>query len=105
MRDDLGEMGTGEWMVVALGGGFGLLWSLLSLPVAYWWPGAWNPPLWESVVRVVLFWPVFAAIVVGERLPPNDTDADFLALMAFIGAATGALAAFALVLSLVHRGY
>lgn len=94
MRGGLGDWGGGDWCLVALGGAAGLLWALVSIVVAFdWWSGA-DLPWWQTALRCVLLWPIFAA----AYAPLPGADVFVLALM--VGAVTGALGGLLLALRL-----
>ena len=94
MRGGLGDWDGGDWFLVALGGGAGLLWALVSIVVALeWWSGA-NLPWWETVLRAVLLWPIFAAFYA------PFTGADVFIVALAVGAVTGSIGGLLLALRL-----
>jgi len=82
MRGGLRSWESGDWLLVAFGGGVGLVWGLASFVVGFQW---WGVPRWEDVLRVALLWPLMAAIYIW--VPGVDP----FALTLGIGVATGAL--------------
>ncbi len=85
MRGGLRSWEGGDWLLVALGGGVGLVWGLASFVVGFQWWGAATVPRWEGALRVVLLWPLMAASY--AWVPGVDA----FALTLGIGIATGAL--------------
>ena len=85
MRGGLRSWESGDWLLVALGGGGGVVWGLASFVVGIQWWGAATLPWWAGALRLALLWPLMAAI--GAWVP----GADPFALTLGIGAATGAL--------------
>ncbi len=91
MRASLREWESSDWFLMALGGGAGLTWALVSIVVGVQWWNTATVPWWAGILRAVLLWPLFAAFYAPLR------GADVFVLTFAIGDTTGIIGGLLLV--------
>ena len=91
MQRHLSAWHAAEWSLVALGGGLGLLWALLCIPIGLAWGVSPWSPVWQQIASAIICFPLFVGFYGGAALDRIGLVIDPLPLIILSGIAIGAL--------------